>query len=325
MIAITGAAGFIGSNLAHRLARDGHAVYLADREVTPLKSPNLAGLTASAVVGHEQFVTDLEGGRISPDVIFHMGACSRTTETRWDYLVEVNIRYTQRLWNWCAANGRPLIYASSAATYGDGSAGFDDRTPPDRLEPLNLYGRSKNDFDKWALAQVAAKKPAPPRWAGMKFFNVYGPRELHKGGMASVVWQARKQILKTGAMRLFKSNDPNIKDGEQRRDFVFVGDCIDHMLWLWKNTAPNDLYNSGTGTARTFLDLIAAVFAAMGRPPSIEFIDMPPELSRQYQNYTEADMSKLREAGFSGRPTALAEGVAAALAGMADSDRPNLP
>lgn len=325
MIAVTGAAGFIGSNLAHRLARDGHALLLADREVTPLKTPNLAGLPDPRVMGHEQFLNDLDAGRVSPEAIFHLGACSRTTETRWDYLVEVNIRYTQRLWNWCATHGKPLIYASSAATYGDGKAGFDDRTPPEKLAPLNLYGRSKNDFDKWALEQVAARKPAPSRWAGLKFFNVYGPRELHKGGMASVVWQARKQILATGAMRLFKSNDPAIKDGEQRRDFVFVNDCIDHMLWLWKNPAPNAVYNSGAGTARTFFDLIQAVFAALHRPPRIEFIDMPVELSRQYQNYTQADMSKLREAGFSGLPTALSEGVAASLAGVADSDRPNLP
>lgn len=325
MIAITGAAGFIGSNLAHRLGRDGHALLLVDRELTPLKAPNLDGLKDSRVIGHEQFLDDLDNRRISPDAIFHLGACSRTTETRWDYLVEVNIRYTQRLWTWSAANAKPLIYASSAATYGDGSRGFDDRTPPEQLHPLNLYGRSKNDFDKWALEQAAANKPAPPRWAGLRFFNVYGPRELHKGGMASVVWQARKQILATGAMRLFKSNDPAIKDGEQRRDFVYVGDCIEHMLWLWKNAAPNALYNSGTGTARTFLELIAAVFAALRRPPRIEFIDMPAELSRQYQNYTQADMSKLREAGFDGRSTALTDGVAATLAGVADSDRPNLP
>jgi len=325
MIAVTGAAGFIGSNLAHRLARDGHALLLVDHEVTPLKSPNLAGLTASAVVGHEQFLADIESARVSPDVIFHMGACSRTTETRWDYLVEMNIRYTQRLWRWCATHGKPLIYASSAATYGDGKIGFDDRTPPDCLSPLNLYGKSKNDFDKWALEQVAAGQPAPPRWAGMKFFNVYGPRELHKGSMASVVWQARKQILKTGVMRLFKSNDPTIKDGEQRRDFVFVGDCIDHMLWLWKNPAPNAIYNSGTGTARTFLDLIHAVFKGMGREPRITFIDMPAELSRQYQNYTQADMSKLRQAGFNMPPTPLEAGVATTLASVRDSDSPDLP
>lgn len=325
MIAITGAAGFIGSNLAHRFAREGHELLLSDREVTALKAPNLEGLKNSRVLGHEQFLADLEAGRVSPEAIFHLGACSRTTETRWDYLVEVNIRYTQRLWNWCAAHRVPLIYASSAATYGDGSQGFDDRTPPEKLAPLNLYGRSKNDFDKWALEQVAAKKPAPPRWAGMKFFNVYGPRELHKGGMASVVWQARKQILATGAMRLFKSNDPAIKDGEQRRDFVFVNDCIEHMLWLWKNPGPNALYNSGTGTARTFFDLIQATFAALSRPPRIEFIDMPASLSRQYQNYTQADMSKLRSAGFEARPTALSDGVAATLSGVNDSDRPHLP
>ncbi|MBX3394059.1 MAG: ADP-glyceromanno-heptose 6-epimerase [Phycisphaerae bacterium] len=310
MIAVTGAAGFIGSNLAHRLARDGAELLLVDRELTAAKAPNLEGLRRADVVRHIEFIDALEAGRLSPEVIFHLGACSRTTETDWAYLTEINIRYTQRLWAWCASSGRPLIFASSAATYGDGSQGFDDRTPPSRLAPLNLYGRSKNDFDAWAFDQVSAGAPCPPRWAGLKFFNVYGPREVHKGRMASVVWHAHRQIMDTGEMRLFRSNDPAIADGEQRRDFVYVEDCIDHMVRLWKHFAPNGLYNSGTGAARTFLDLTHAVFAAMGRPAKIQFIDMPPDLHRQYQNYTQAVMSSWRDAGIETTPTPLESGVA---------------
>lgn len=317
MIAITGAAGFIGSNLAHALARDGHDLLLVDREPTAEKSPNLAGLTNTTVLLHSAFVEQLEARRIAPDAVFHLGACSSTTETNWDFLTDVNIRYSQRLWSWCAANGRPLIYASSAATYGDGTMGFNDRTPPESLRPLNLYGKSKNDFDAWALAQVAANKPGPPKWAGLKFFNVYGPREAHKHRMASVVWHARRQIVETGQMRLFRSNDPAIADGEQRRDFVFVGDCVDQMIWLWKSAAPSAIYNSGTGKARTFLDLTRAVFAAMKREPRIEFIDMPSDVAGQYQNYTQADMSRLREAGYTRPPTELEAGVATTLGSMA--------
>jgi ADP-L-glycero-D-manno-heptose 6-epimerase len=308
MIAVTGAAGFIGSNLAHRLASDGHELLLVDRH----ESTNLAGLTKSHFIKHDAFLGELAGDRASPEAVFHLGACSSTTETNWDFLTEINIHYSQKLWEWCAKHQRPLIYASSAATYGDGSKGFDDRTPPTQLSPLNLYGRSKNDFDRWALEQ-AARGSAPPRWAGLKFFNVYGPREEHKGRMASVVWHARRQILESGEMRLFRSNDPAIKDGEQRRDFVFVGDCIEHMLWLWKQPVPNAIYNSGTGTARTFLDLTHATFAAMGREPRITFIDMPADVAGQYQNYTQADMSKLRQTGFDRPPTKLEEGVASAI------------
>lgn len=320
LIVVTGAAGFIGSNLAHRLARDGHDLMLVDREVTPAKAPNLSGLPhsrlrpADEVLRHDQFLIDLEAGRLNPDAVFHLGACSRTTETNWDFLQEINIRYTQRLWTWCGANKRPLVYASSAATYGDGTMGFNDRTLPNKLKPLNLYGKSKNDFDQWALEQVAAGRPAPSRWAGVKFFNVYGPREGHKDRMASVVWHARRQILDTGEVRLFKSNDPAIRDGEQRRDFVFVGDCVDHLIWLWKSSAPNALYNSGTGTPRTFIDLANAVFAALGREPRIRFIDMPPDVAGQYQNFTQADMTRLCEAGYAAPATTLEEGVRQTLA-----------
>lgn len=309
VIAITGATGFIGSNLAHRLARDGLDLLLVDRNLSPEQMTNLAGLPVVAVVSPDEFLERLESRRIAPDAIFHLGACSSTTETDWAFLVENNIRYSQRLWSWCAEHERSFIYASSAATYGDGSRGFDDRTPPALLHPLNLYGKSKNDFDAWILTEVDADKPAPPKWAGLKFFNVYGPREEHKGRMASVVWHARRQILATGMMRLFRSNDPAIADGEQRRDFVFVEDCIDHMLWLWRSAAPNAIYNSGTGIARTFIDLTRAVFSALGREPRIVFIDMPADVAGQYQNFTQANMSRLRQAGYDRPPTVLEQGV----------------
>ncbi|MFO0936445.1 MAG: ADP-glyceromanno-heptose 6-epimerase [Gemmataceae bacterium] len=307
MIAITGAAGFIGSNLAHRIAAMNHDLLLVDHPLTEAKPANWVGLDAFQFLNHERFLTSLD--QTNPQAIFHLGACSSTTETRWDYLEQNNITYTRTLWQWCALRGRPFIYASSAATYGDGSKGFDDRTPPTELLPLNLYGKSKNDFDIWALAEVAAGQPAPPKWAGLKFFNVYGPRESHKGRMASVVWQARRQIRETGEVKLFRSTDPAFPDGGQTRDFVFVNDCVDHMIWLWQSKAPNAIYNSGTGAPRTFHDLVTATFTAMNRPANIRFIDMPADLAGKYQNYTKAEMGKLRQAGYDRPATTLEDGV----------------
>lgn len=309
MIAVTGAAGFIGSNLAHALAAEGHTLLLVDHEITPAKAANLAGLSRFAFSRHDHFLDDLASGRARPDAIFHLGACSATTETDWNYLLRNNVEYTRTLWQWCTANGKPLLYASSAATYGDGLRGFDDRTAPGDLTPLNLYGKSKNDFDLWALAEVEKGRPQPPKWAGLKFFNVYGPREAHKGRMASVVYQTWRQVKATGGMKLFRSTDPQYQDGGQVRDFVYVGDCVSHLLWLWKQTSPSGLYNSGTGAPRTFLDLATAVFAALGLPPRISFIDMPADLARQYQNFTRAEMSKLRAAGYGIPATGLEVGV----------------
>lgn len=311
MIVVTGAAGFIGSNLALSLADAGHDLMLVDHPLTEDKAANLAELSRFRFVGHEPFLTMLNRDRPKLDGVFHLGACSATTETDWAYLERNNIGYSQAVWAWCAANACPLVYASSAATYGDGSVGFDDRTPPERLRPLNLYGKSKNDFDAWVLAQARDGQPIPPGWAGMKFFNVYGPREAHKGGMSSVVWMAFRQIAESGEVRLFRSNDPAVADGEQRRDFVFVRDCIDHMLWLWKHPEASGIYNSGTGAARTFADLARAVFAALDREPAIRFIDMPAALAGQYQNFTQADTSKLRAVGYSCTPTTLENGVLA--------------
>ena len=310
MIAVTGAAGFIGSNLSARLAADNAELVLVDYPLTPEKLVNWSGLEGFRFLEHLDFLEELESGSIAPDAIFHLGACSDTTETDWEYLRRNNIEYSQRLWSWCARQGRPFIYASSAATYGDGSRGFDDTTPPEQLAPLNLYGRSKNDFDSWAGEQVTNGEAAPPRWAGLKFFNVYGPREAHKGRMASVVLKAYNEIMTSGEVALFRSNCEEIGDGEQRRDFVCVDDCVEHMLWLWRQPHPDGLYNSGTGRARTFLDLVRAVFAALDLEPRIRFIDMPADLSRQYQNFTEATMTKLRSTGYGAAPIELEDGVA---------------
>jgi ADP-L-glycero-D-manno-heptose 6-epimerase len=238
-----------------------------------------------------------------------LGACSRTTETDWDFLVKNNIAYSQALWTWCARHHCPFLYASSAATYGDGSQGFDDHTPPAQLQPLNLYGKSKNVFDQWVLEEVARGQPTPPRWAGLKFFNVYGPREAHKGRMASMIWQAYDQIIRTGEVMLFRSTDAAYPDGGQQRDFVCVADCISHLLWLWQHPHVCGLFNSGTGSVRTFNDVVLAVCSALGRPLRIRYIDMPAALRCQYQNFTQADMSKLSRAGFTQPFTSLEAGV----------------
>lgn len=308
MIVITGAAGFIGANLAHRLAEEGHDLLLVDYPLNAAKAANLAGLSQFRFMTHNLFLEWLPG-QTEIQAIFHLGACSSTTETNWDFLRKNNLEYTQTLWNWCAKHGRPFIYASSAATYGDGAQGFDDRTHPSKLKPLNLYGKSKNDFDLWVHEQLAACLPTPQNWAGLKFFNVYGPRESHKGDMASVVWKSYCAIKKTGEARLFKSNDPAYPDGGQLRDFVYVQDCVEQMIWLWRHPEVSGIFNSGTGRARTFLDLTRAVFAALGLKPNIHFFDMPENIKKQYQNFTAADMSKLRAAGYDRPPTPLENGV----------------
>jgi len=313
VIAITGAAGFIGSNLAHRLAGLGHHLFLVDHPFSAAKASNWVGLNRFCFATEIMFLDALRSRNLPIDVIFHLGACSSTTESDWEFLLWNNVKFSQAIWTWCAEAECPLYYASSAATYGDGSLGFDDRTPPGNLRPLNLYGKSKNDFDLWIWSRIAEGLPAPPSWGGLKFFNVYGPREDHKGSMASVVWKARREILATGSVSLFKSTHPAYRDGGQKRDFVFVEDCIDHLLWLREHPEVSGLFNSGTGTARTFEDLAGAVFRALDREPRIRLIDMPPEIERQYQNFTQADMSKLRGAGFTKPPTSLEDGVSQTL------------
>jgi ADP-L-glycero-D-manno-heptose 6-epimerase len=309
-IAITGAAGFIGANLARRLADQGERdLLLVDYPLTRPKAANFAALPSFRFVEHLDFLDLLERDAVEVEALFHLGACSDTTERDWDYLTRNNIVYTQRLWDWCARHGSSFIYASSAATYGDGSRGFDDATPPDQLEPLNLYGKSKNDFDRWVVARLNEGAPAPKGWAGLKFFNVYGPREHHKGRMASMVWHSYQQIRERGEVGLFRSDVPDLPDGGQRRDFVAVEDCVEHMLWLRRHPEASGLYNSGTGAARTFRALVEATFAALDQAPKIRYIEMPKDLRGRYQSYTQATMTKLREAGYPGAPTALEVGV----------------
>ena len=321
-IAITGAAGFIGSQLAHHLAESGRQLVLVDHPLPDAKKSNLVGLERFEFVPHDRFLETVAESRFA--AIYHLGACSRTTETDWDFLRRNNLEYTQAMWRAAMRMGCPLVYASSAATYGDGALGFDDRIPPDRLQPLNLYGKSKNDFDIWALKEAAAGR-SPRAWAGLKFFNVYGPGEGHKGSMASVVWHAFRQIRERGTVRLFKATARGMADGEQRRDFVFVDDCVAQMLWHANHAAASGIFNSGTGRARTFLDLVKAVFVALGREPAIEFIDMPAALVGRYQDFTEADLTMLRSVGYERPPTSLEEGVAKYVRWLRGGELPSLP
>ena len=300
MIVVTGAAGFIGSCLVAHLNEKGyHELWLVDDfENYPQKLPNLEGKSYSRKSERSTFLQDLRESKTAPSLIFHMGARTDTAEQDVALFDKLNLNYTKALWNYCAEFGLPLVYASSAATYGGGELGYDDRHDVvEQLQPLNPYGRSKNDFDKWALAQTQQ----PPRWFGLKFFNIYGPNEYHKGRMASVVWHAFRQVQETGAMKLFRSHRPDIEDGQQSRDFVYVKDLCQVLSWLAfeaEVSASNGLYNLGTGQARPFLDLVNAVFSALGLPSKISFIDTPADIRDTYQYYTQAEMRKLQSAGY---------------------------
>ncbi|MCS6921994.1 MAG: ADP-glyceromanno-heptose 6-epimerase [Elioraea sp.] len=312
MILVTGGAGFIGSNIAAALAGRGEEVVVCDRLRAGPKWRNLARTLVAEFVLPE----DLEAwlGRSPPlSAIVHMGAVSSTTETDGDRAVHTNVSLSLRLYEWAARKGVPLIYASSAATYGDGSAGFDDDSSPDhlaRLRPLNLYGWSKHAFDRRVADLIARGRPRPPQWAGLKFFNVYGPGEDHKGAMISVVKVKTDEILSGRPATLFRSHRPDIPDGHQARDFVWVGDCVDVVLWLLDHPEVSGLFNVGTGRARTYLDLVHAIFSALGREPDIAFIDTPEHLRAQYQYFTEARLERLRAAGYARPFTPLEDGVA---------------
>jgi len=308
MIIVTGAAGFIGSALVGELLRQGwQDVVAVDDFSRADKEPNLAGKTLSAKVDRKDFFTWLDANEKLVQFIFHLGARTDTTEFNTAIFDELNLHYSQRMWEACVKYGIPLVYASSAATYGDGDLGYSDQddTLPYQLKPLNPYGDSKNDFDKWALAQ--AEKPY--FWAGLKFFNVYGPNEYHKGRMASVVFHAFNQITATGGMKLFRSHRPDYKDGEQLRDFVYVKDVCNVCLFLMEHRTHSGLYNLGSGRARTFLDLVRATFSAMGKEEHISFVDTPADIRDKYQYFTEADMRKLQGIGYTTPFTALEDGV----------------
>jgi ADP-L-glycero-D-manno-heptose 6-epimerase len=311
MILVTGGAGFIGSNVVAALCGRGVSVAVSDRLRSNDKWRNLAKADFRELIEPEALDAWLAGrGRL--DAVVHLGAISATTERDADLIFDVNVRLSARLWEWCAAHDTPFIYASSAATYGAGAQGFDDDQQVAalaQLRPLNAYGWSKHFFDRRVLAGIAAGQGAPPQWVGLKFFNVYGPNEYHKGTMQSVVAQKYPLVAAGRPVTLFTSHHPDYPDGGQMRDFVFVEDCVDVILWLLERPQVSGLFNLGSGRARSFADLARAIAAAAGVPARIEFMPMPEAIRPNYQYYTEARMQKLRDAGYDRPFTSIEDGV----------------
>ena len=309
MILVTGGAGFIGSNLSAALAEAGHEVAIVDWLGTAGKWRNLAAHPPALLLPPGELAAFLARAP-AIEMVFHLGAVSATTATDGDEAWATNVALSSTLWQWCAARGVRFVYASSAATYGDGSAGFDDDLEAlPSLKPRNLYGWTKHAFDLQVAKAVAAGEPRPPQWAGLKFFNVYGPNEYHKGPMISVVKVKHDEVRAGQAPRLFRSVEPGRADGQQMRDFIWVGDVVDVMLWLLASPGTSGLFNVGTGTARSYLHLAHAVCRAAGVEEQVEFIDMPTALRGGYQSFTEAQTGRLRAAGFSAPFTGLEEGV----------------
>lgn len=308
MIAITGAAGFIASCLVSRLNKAGfqHLV-LVDDFADERKSANLLHKKYELKIHRDQFVNWLQQHPGKVKAVFHLGARTDTTEMNYEVHRKLNLEYSKDLWEVCTEQQIPLVYASSAATYGNGEYGYkDDNELSEQLQPLNPYGRSKNEFDIWALQQ----KKKPPFWAGVKFFNVYGPNEYHKDRMASVIFHAYRQIRETGTVTLFRSHNPQYKDGGQLRDFIYVEDILNLITWLMDHKPENGLYNAGTGKARTFLDLVKAIYNTLGITENIQFRDTPEDIRDKYQYFTEADMDKIKKAGYSHSFYSLEDGVA---------------
>lgn len=308
MIVITGAAGFIASALAAKLNEERFFdLVLVDDFSRPDRERNYADKRYNQLVERKAFPEWLKQNQQQVEFIFHLGARTDTTEFDQSIFDELNLAYSKTIWHLCVEFGLPLVYASSAATYGMGEHGYvDSHDVVDQLKPLNPYGDSKNDFDKWALAQ----ERKPYFWAGLKFFNVFGPNEYHKGRMASVVFHTFNQIQETGGMRLFRSHRDDYKDGQQQRDFIYVKDVASVCYFLMHHRKDSGLYNLGTGKARSFYDLAAATFTAQGLEPKISFVDTPADIRDTYQYFTEADMSKLVGIGYDQPFTSLEEGVA---------------
>jgi len=307
LIVVTGAAGFIGSCLVSELLEKGlTGIVVVDDFTKTEKDNNLSGKVITAKTERKNFFEWLEINKSNVDFIFHIGARTDTTEFDVAIFDELNTGYTKKVWELATKHQIPLVYASSAATYGLGEHGYiDNHSIVEQLKPLNPYGVSKNEFDKWAIKQTTS----PPFWAGMKFFNVYGPNEYHKGRMASVIFHAHRQIKETGKVKLFKSHRPDFEDGKQLRDFIYVKDVVSVLLFMMEKQPASGLYNLGTGEARSFVDLANSTFQALGKHPVIEFVDTPADIRDKYQYFTEADMTKLRNTGFQAAFTTLEDGV----------------
>ncbi|NML66748.1 ADP-glyceromanno-heptose 6-epimerase [Hymenobacter sp. RP-2-7] len=308
MIVVTGAAGFIASCLVTRLnAANFNDIVVVDNFAVEKKLPNIRGKKLREYVDREEFFTWLDQHHEQVEFIFHLGARTDTTEQDPAVFDLLNLNYSKQMWQACVRYQLPLVYASSGATYGDGRLGYSDQddTLVPLLHPLNPYGDSKNDFDKWALAQ----EEQPYFWAGLKFFNVYGPNEYHKGRMASVILHAFRQIQENGSMQLFRSHNPDYVDGGQMRDFVYVKDVVEVCYFFLHHRTHSGLYNLGTGQARTFMDLALNTFEALGRPVDIRFRDTPEDIRDNYQYFTEADIRKLRAAGYDLHFATLEEGI----------------
>lgn len=312
MILVTGGAGFIGSHMVAALTARGDFVAVCDVLGEQGKWRNLATAELSDVIAPDALTGWLDEHGDAVETIVHMGAISSTNATDADRVIEVNFRLSRRLWQWCAEHGKPFIYASSAATYGAGDEGYNDNGSPEflaTLRPLNLYGWSKHLFDRRVARAIADDEPAPPQWAGLKFFNVYGPNEKHKGDMRSVVSRYCAQAIRGEEIALFKSYRDGIADGQQKRDFVYVGDCVAVILWLLDHRQVSGLFNVGTGQARSFAELAGALYAAAGQPARITFREMPEDLREHYQYFTQARVDRLRQAGFAQAFTPIEQGV----------------
>ncbi len=307
MIIVTGAAGFIGSCLVSKLNQEGFKdIILVDDFSDPKKMKNLEEKIYSQKVHRDDFIQWLRDNQRLVQFVFHLGARTDTTEFNKEIFDRLNLNYSKDVWKICVEFGLPLVYASSAATYGLGEHGYEDNEEViEKLKPLNPYGDSKNDFDKWAIKQE--KKPY--LWIGLKFFNVYGPNEFHKGRMASVIMHAFNQIQEKGLVKLFRSHNPKYKDGEQLRDFVYVKDVVEVCYFFLHHRKNSGIYNLGSGKARTFLDLVKNTFSALNREPIIEFVDTPIDIRDKYQYFTEANMTKLKGIGYSKPFHTLEEGV----------------
>jgi ADP-L-glycero-D-manno-heptose 6-epimerase len=317
MLLVTGGAGFIGSNVVAALNDAGADVAVCDLLGDGGKWRNLAKRRLADVLPPAELPTWLAGRKL--EALIHLGAISDTTATDGDLVIETNFRFSLRLLDWCTATATPFIYASSAATYGDGMQGFSDNAPLQTLRPMNLYGWSKHLFDMAVAERAGRGDKLPPQWAGLKFFNVFGPNEYHKGTMASVLARRFDDVRGGRVVQLFKSHRGGIADGDQRRDFIYVDDVVRVVMWLLANPGVSGLFNVGTGKARSFRDLMLAAYAALGSKPNIEYIDMPESIRGSYQYFTEAKIDRLHGAGYNGGFTALEDAVGLYVKGFLDT------